>query len=127
MFLRVLGGWSLGLSIYFILMVLDNAPLGCYQIMNAAPHGRPATHTNKARRTVVNAGIGVGPGRMITHHIHSDPELLVQRHHVLREQDLEKRRSFRHRAYGSVGMQPHRRQGAEPAPECISVKSYHVP
>ena len=43
-------------------MVLDNAPLGCYQIMNVAPHGHPATHTNKARQTVVNAGVGVGPG-----------------------------------------------------------------
>ena len=43
-------------------MVLDNAPLGCYQIMNVAPHGHPATHPNKARQTVVNAGVGVGPG-----------------------------------------------------------------
>ena len=50
------------MSIYFILMVLDNTPLECYQILNATPHGRPATHTNKARQAVVNSGIGVGPG-----------------------------------------------------------------
>ena len=43
-------------------MVLDNAPLECYQILNATPHGRLATHTNKARQAVVNSGIGVGPG-----------------------------------------------------------------
>ena len=50
------------MSIYFILMVLDNAPLECHQILNATPHGCPATHTNKARQVVVNSGIGVGPG-----------------------------------------------------------------
>ena len=43
-------------------MVLDDAPLGCYQIMNVVPHGRPAAHTNKARPTVVNVGVVVGPG-----------------------------------------------------------------
>ena len=50
------------MSIYFILMVLDNAPLECHQILNATPHGYPATHTNKARQAVVNSGIDVGPG-----------------------------------------------------------------
>ena len=42
-------------------MVLDNAPLECHQILNATPHGYPATHTNKARQAVVNSGIDVGP------------------------------------------------------------------
>ena len=41
---------------------VDNAPLECHQILNATPHGYPATHTNKARQVVVNSGIGVGPG-----------------------------------------------------------------
>ena len=45
------------MSIYFILMVIDNAPLECHQIVNATPHGCPAAHTNKARQAVVNSGI----------------------------------------------------------------------
>ena len=50
------------MSIYFILIVLDNAPLDCHQILNATPHGYPATPTNKARQAVVNSGIDIGSG-----------------------------------------------------------------
>ena len=51
------------MSIYFILMVLDNAPLECHRTLNATPHGCPATHTNKARQAVMNYGIEWGGTR----------------------------------------------------------------
>ena len=60
------------MSIYFILMVLDNAPLECHQILKATPHGRPATQTNKARQAVMNSGIDAGPG------FDSDPEFAFE-------------------------------------------------